>query len=311
MPSIFFEAFAAGTLILFVSLLCAGFFQTAGRIVRLGWKEAKLRNGDYALLAVGFFGLCCLGYGLTEPYNLETTHVAIKSRKLAAGAKPIRIAHVSDIHSSFIERVEPQLPTKIKELKPDIIVFTGDAANDSVGVERFRKCMKELSSIAPTFGVAGNHDIPHRDALFSDKISIKELNGSSETIAVRGTNVWIAGAAAENEKGIADTLKLVPHDAFSMFLYHYPVGLRAAVASKIDLFCAGHTHGGQVRLPGYGAILTNSELGKKYEWGLHKVDGTSVFISRGIGMVALPLRFLAPPEVAVIDVHPESKQSQR
>lgn len=67
----------------------------------------------------------------------------------------------------------------------------------------------------------------------------------------------------------------------------------------------GHTHGGQVRLPFYGALITMSTLGKKYEYGLYNVEGTNMFVSRGIGMTALPIRFLASPEVAVIDVFPE------
>lgn len=96
-----------------------------------------------------------------------------------------------------------------------------------------------------------------------------------------------------------------PGDAYKIFLYHYPDGIRAASAKGLDLFLAGHTHGGQIRLPFYGALVTASTLGKQFEYGHYVVGKTHMNVSSGIEMTGLPVRFLTPPEVAVIDVVPE------
>jgi hypothetical protein len=76
-----------------------------------------------------------------------------------------------------------------------------------------------------------------------------------------------------------------------------------AARHGIDLYLCGHTHGGQVRLPGFGAILTSSQLGKRYEMGLYREGQTSMYVSRGVGLEGLSaprVRFLAPPEITLI-----------
>ncbi len=307
MRSEFIEAFMAGAFITIVSLTFAGFCGAVSRIIRLGWKGAKLKRFEYAVLPVGLLGLLCIVYGFIEPMHLETTHVSIKSKKLAPGTKPIRIVHITDLHCSFAPGVDAQLPTVIDKLRPDLVVFTGDAANDKVGVGKFIDLMKQLATIAPTYCVRGNHDYKEESRSLYDKSDARFLDEGEEARWVRGVYVWIAGIGVGNDSHIEPVLSRAPADAFTIFLYHYPVGLRAAVSHKIDLFCGGHTHGGQIRLPWYGAILTNSELGKEFEYGLYKVADTSIFISRGVGMIGIPVRFLAPPEVAVIDVCPESQ----
>lgn len=214
--------------------------------------------------------------------------------------------HLTDLHCSALAGVDAQLPTVIGNLHPDLIVFTGDAANDSLGVGKFKELMRELTKISPTFCVRGNHDYKSESKSLFDKIDVHYLECNEEALLVRGTQVWIAGIGTGHDSYIEPVLSRAPANAFTIFLYHYPVGLRAAVKHKIDLFCGGHTHGGQIRLPFYGAILTNSELGKAFEYGQYKVEDTSVFISRGVGMIGIPVRFLAPPEVAVIDISPAS-----
>ncbi len=309
MHSVFTEAFVLGMFLTIVSLILAGFFNCVGRIVRLGWEESKFVAKDYIALVLGFVGFACFGYGLAEPYQLVTTIVSITSKKIAPGSKPIRIVHLTDLHCSFLTGpLMEKLPKTIAALKPDIIVFTGDAFNDVSGRASFADLLKELPKIAPTFCVRGNHDYSDDGSYVYDKTDVHYLDSSADWVVVRGTKIWIAGVGTAHEEQIEALLSRAPNfSAFTMFLYHYPIGLRNAVAHNFDLFCGGHTHGGQVRLPWYGALLTNSELGKKYEYGLFKEKETSIFISRGIGTIGIPVRFLAPPEVAVIDVYPESK----
>jgi predicted MPP superfamily phosphohydrolase len=94
-----------------------------------------------------------------------------------------------------------------------------------------------------------------------------------------------------------------------MFLYHFPSEIVAVSHYPVDLMLSGHTHGGQVCLPFYGAVITHSKTSKRYERGLYKLDQTWLYVNRGIGMDggATPrIRFLARPEVTVIDIKPDS-----
>jgi predicted MPP superfamily phosphohydrolase len=100
--------------------------------------------------------------------------------------------------------------------------------------------------------------------------------------------------------------KVQPGD-FTLLLYHKPDIAYAARDLHINLYLSGHTHGGQVRLPFYGAIFPNSRYGKTFEMGLYHLGETTMYVSRGLGMVGgigPRVRFLSPPEVVVVDLVP-------
>ncbi|MBN2411649.1 metallophosphoesterase [candidate division KSB1 bacterium] len=92
---------------------------------------------------------------------------------------------------------------------------------------------------------------------------------------------------------------------FTVLLSHTPDYVLTAQKYKIDLVLSGHTHGGQVCLPVIGPLVSNIKLGRKYMQGLHKFNNTSLYVTRGIGTVLLPLRFFCPPEITVINLLPE------
>src|ERR1043165_896247 len=123
-----------------------------------------------------------------------------------------------------------------------------------------------------------------------------------------GASLWVAGAAFGSTDKIHDALKVVPPGAFTILLYHTPDEiLDVAATGRVDLYCAGHTHGGQVALPVYGALVTLWKFGKRYESGLHRERDTWLYVNRGIGMEGGPaprVRFLARPEVTVIELAP-------
>jgi predicted MPP superfamily phosphohydrolase len=95
-------------------------------------------------------------------------------------------------------------------------------------------------------------------------------------------------------------IKLAPVDSTRVLLYHSPELMPVSQQYPVDLYLCGHTHGGQVRLPIYGAILTSSALGKQYEMGSYVENGTTLYISRGIGLEGLSaprMRLLCSPEI--------------
>lgn len=268
-------------------------------------KTYKAKPLDMLAIALGLLGLACIIYGVFEPLRLETTFRNIKSAKVQG--QPIRIVHLTDMHCDGTIRTETSLPAVVAELRPDLILFTGDAADTAEGLRDFQTCMSKISKIAPTFGVLGNHDTRkgYKVDVFNGT-GVTNLDCESRTLDVKGNQVWVCGSAVDSKGFVADTLTRKPEQALSIFMHHYPDAIGLASANQIDLFLAGHTHGGQIRLPWYGALVTASPSGKLFEYGLYTVGKTTMNVSRGIGMTGIPVRFLAPPEVAVIDVEAET-----
>jgi predicted MPP superfamily phosphohydrolase len=265
-----------------------------------------------AVLALAGLGLLCFAYGyFIEPYWPAVTRARIESAKLPQGARPVRLVHISDLHSDPRPRLEERLPGIVAALRPDLIVFTGDALNSPAALPVFKNCMTQLARIAPTFAVRGNWDVwSWRDQDLYGGTGVRPLRGEAVSLDVGGAKLWLAGLSVGSEDQLDSTLAAAPADAFSIFLHHYPDEIEAVAArGRVDLYCAGHTHGGQVALPLYGALITLSRFGKKYEAGLYRVNQTTLYVNRGIGMEGGPaprVRFWARPEVTVIDIVPAS-----
>jgi predicted MPP superfamily phosphohydrolase len=265
------------------------------------------------ILALAAIGTMCIAYGfLIEPNGLQVTHVRIDSAKLPQGSRPIMIVHISDLHSEPRARLEDRLPDIIAAEKPDLIVFTGDSLNEPEGLPVFKECMKKIAAIAPTFVVRGNWDAWYWSNLdLFGGTGAHELNGEAFKVDLRGTPVWIAGVPVEGESRIGAVLDSIPPREFSVFLHHYPDEIIEVSEQKVDLYCAGHIHGGQIALPFYGALVTLSKYGKRFESGLHRVGETHLYVNRGIGMEGgkMPrVRFCARPEVTVIEIQPADRR---
>jgi predicted MPP superfamily phosphohydrolase len=263
-----------------------------------------------AVLALAVAGIGCAAYArLIEPTWLEVTHVRIESDKLPRGGRPIRLVHISDVHSDPVTRLEERLPAAIAAQRPDLIVFTGDAINSPEGLAVFRGLMTRLAAIAPTYAVRGNWDTRQwgRIDLFGGTGAVELENRAVRVPLDGGRMLWLVGLDADSGDQIDSALGQVPAGALSVLLHHYPGELDRVAARGPDLFCAGHTHGGQVALPFYGAVITMSRTGKRYEAGLYREGRTWLYVNRGIGMeggAAPRMRFFARPEVTVIELRP-------
>lgn len=302
--------------LLFIGMLAAVYLTAAAMLVEfvLHWRKGLLPRATIrqklvrgAIFGTAFAGLLCMLYGYAvEPYWLEITHVSVQSTKLAPESGPVRIVQISDLHCDPEPRLEISIPQSVKNQKPDLIVFTGDAINTPAGLPLFRDCLKRLAVIAPTYVVKGNWDSLYwKDLNLFGGTGAIELNGDCKELEVRGTRLWIGGAPIGGAEVKLRALSSVPRQAFSIFLYHYPSGVIEAAEKQVDLVLAGHTHGGQVALPGYGAIITLSRLGKKFEAGLYRLKQSWLYVNRGIGMEggqAPRVRFCARPEITVFEL---------
>jgi len=302
---------------LFVCAVAAVYLLAACAVARMflrcvGWVEKPARatlRAERAVLALAGVGLACFAYGyFVEPFWPQVTRVRIESAKLAGASRPLRVVHISDLHCDPRPRLEERLPDIVAAERPDLIVFTGDSVNSPQGLPVLRKLLPRLAQIAQTFDVRGNWDIGYGGGELFGGTGVRELNGEAVRVEAAGTSLWVAGAPFGSTDKIRDALKVVPPGAFTILLYHTPDEiLDVAATGRVDLYCAGHTHGGQVALPFYGALVTLSKFGKRYESGLHRERDTWLYVNRGIGMEGGPaprVRFLARPEVTVIELAP-------
>lgn len=303
-------------LLLFFSLVLAVYVFAFGALIRLlldYFKFVEISKTPFSIwfrriifsLAVVGFG--CFGYGhFIEPYWVEVRKVEIKSAKIPKNVDRIRLVHISDIHSDPQPRLEERLPKIIAEQNPDAIFFSGDSTNSEAGVPVFKKCLTELAKIAPTFAVKGNWDLTTQ-ALF-EETGATQLKGNLENPVIKGVKLNITGLTVFSAIPIKDVFSNAPKENFTIFLYHYPDEIKEVAEQKADLYLAGHTHGGQVALPFYGAMVTLSKYGKRFEAGTYRIDETWLNVNRGIGMEggnAPRVRFFSRPEVTVIDILPE------
>jgi uncharacterized protein len=260
------------------------------------------------ILLIAAIGIVCMIYGrFVEPRWLEVTHMTIPTSKMPTVGRPIRAVLISDIHSQDAPLLEPRLPEIIAAQRPDLIFYTGDSANTAEGVTIFRRLMQSLTAIAPVYAVQGNWDVARWDShrLF-DGTGVQELvMGHPFRIDIQGTSVWLAGAPYLQLDSVEQLITGIPPNQLTIVLYHSPDLVESIVPGTVDLYVAGHTHGGQVALPLYGALITFSKFDKKYEAGLYHVGETWMYVNRGIGMeggYTPNVRFCARPEVTVLDI---------
>jgi predicted MPP superfamily phosphohydrolase len=261
-----------------------------------------------AIHLLALTGVICLLYGhFIEPTWLEVRRVEIITPKLHHTA--IKLVQISDTHCTLWQINEKKAVKIINGLKPDVIVFTGDSANNPTGLKRFKKMMGQLDASLGKIAIRGNVDTDRWAGTdIFNGTGFVELDGNSVEIKKDGDSLWLTGVTCEKEDTIGDVLRQIPDNSFSVFLHHFPDLTELLAGQNIDLYLAGHTHGGQIAMPYYGAVITLSKFGKKYESGEYKVGRFILYVNRGLGLAAgfnPKMRFFARPEITVFEIRPE------
>ncbi|HZU85904.1 MAG TPA: metallophosphoesterase, partial [Anaerolineaceae bacterium] len=251
-----------------------------------------------------------------EPQILTVSHVRLETSALPAGTS-LKVVQLSDLHIERTTNRERKIPALVESLQPDIIVLTGDYLNlsyldDPGAIADARSLLAQMHAPWGVFAVNGSVDSPERMQQLFDGLDIRVL--SNEAIAIPVANSEITLIGLEDDEGwyfnqtIAALEKIMTgqsKDQFQLLLYHNPDLMENAALDGVDLYLTGHTHGGQVRLPFYGAAVTFSAFGKKYEMGRYDINGMTLYVSRGVGLegsFAPRVRFLCPPEVVLIEI---------
>jgi len=250
-----------------------------------------------------------------EPFRLRVTTQTFFSSKLDPSGPPIRLLHLGDLHVERLTRREAAVQQHVEALAPDIILFSGDFVNlsyrdDPLATQHIREIVSQWHAPYGIYCVSGTPLVESAEHVarfvsgtdlrwLRDEVVPVEIGGQRLTLAGLDGALWREDALPRLE---AVAGRLPDDGTCRILLYHTPHVTPEAAQAGFDLFLCGHTHGGQLRLPLYGALLTASELGKRYEMGRYQVGAMTLYITRGLGMEggsAPRARFLCPPEMTL------------
>jgi uncharacterized protein len=238
-------------------------------------------------------------------HALEVTRTALPVANLPLALDGVRIGLLTDVHRSrwvSHEDVARAVGALMDE-RPDIIVLGGDYVTwgDRSYVRPSAEALDPLSAPFGVYGILGNHDDDHDMPAALVARGVQMLKDARTTVTIKGQAVELVGIRywTRRESDIASLCRGAK--GFPVLLAHDPRRLTEAAALKIPLVLSGHTHGGQVVLPGLGAIAA-----QKFPViaGIGRRDRTTMFVSRGVGTVYVPVRVNCPPEVAVLTLQP-------
>ncbi|MDO3377378.1 metallophosphoesterase [Geoalkalibacter halelectricus] len=258
-------------------------------------------------LASGSFcaGALVVGKGLWhEPRTAKLEHLHLASAKIAA-SRQMRVVQLSDLHIRHFSSFHLSVARLIERLSPDLILLTGDYVDRERNLSAVGEFLSHLSAPHGIYAVQGNWEYWARiegESLRQAfaRWGVTLLINERFDLRIRNTPVSILGL---DYPSAADALKKLQRQAdparLNLLLSHVPAFNHELLDGRLDLLLAGHTHGGQVRLPGVTPFYL-PRFSEPFVSGLYQVGpGTPLYVNRGLGTSLLPVRFLCPPEVTL------------
>ncbi len=256
--------------------------------------------------------------------GIVITKYEYANKKLPEKFNGFKVLHISDLHNkNYGER----LINKIKKINPDIIVITGDLIDRrKTMINTAADFIDGIVKIAPTYYVSGNHEqlSKHFDELKTvlHKSNVIIMDNSYATLYKDGFSIGLIGIAdpainfgkktylkENNFSYVRDNITKLIKDIntdFNVLLSHRPELFSVYNELKIDLVFSGHAHGGQIRIPFVGGVLSpNQGFFPKYSEGMHSEGATSIVVSRGLGNSVFPFRIFNRPELVLVTLKSE------
>ena len=246
--------------------------------------------------------------GKRNALDIRINHNHVSVDNLPAGFEGYRLLHLTDLHIDVNPYMPDALIDRISSVEYDICVLTGDFRAKTTGsydatLAGMERVCAHISK--PMYGILGNHDticmVPGLEAM-----GIRMLLNESVAVERSGSKIYLAGVddphyyLADNmEKAIND----IPLDAVTILLSHSPELYQHAAHAGFDLMLCGHTHGGQICLPGGVPLFTNVRCPRQYSrksWRYHNLTGYTSF---GSGVSIVDVRLNCPPEITIHHLH--------
>lgn len=249
-----------------------------------------------------------------ETRMLKITRQTISHPLVPSGFDGCKIVQFSDTHLGFhydLKQFE-KLMNKINSLSPDIILFTGDLMDEPnryVEKDNISPLLQMLNAPLGKFCIYGNHDHGGYGSEIYQSIMTQSgftvlQNASIPIKLIDGSQIFIMGIddAMLGKPNFEATLAGVPEDRFKLLLSHAPDLADQAITYGIEWQISGHSHGGQIKIPFVGALVT-PPFAEKYTEGIYPLQNQNqslkLYVNRGIGTTRLPFRFLSQPELTV------------
>lgn len=254
--------------------------------------------------------------------TVEVSRFTVESSRIPAEFDGYSIAQISDVHNARFGRDNEGVVSILENEKPDLIVVTGDLI-DSDRMDVSLELMEKISHIAPCYYVNGNHEarIGKTYEVLEKKLKnmgVHVLCNQNQEIKRGLGKIWITGLQdpdfEDNEELPSERIidrnlkKLKPnHYDYQIVLSHRPEVFQVYVKNKCDLVFTGHTHGGQIRIPGIGAVaVPDQKIFPVYDQGMFRQNQTYMIVSRGLGTSVIPVRLNCRPEIVIANLKTEA-----
>jgi predicted MPP superfamily phosphohydrolase len=269
-----------------------------------GFSRRDLLKGLAAAGIGATTGTLAHGY-LYERYHLQLTRETLHVFGLPPALAGLRVGFLTDFHRS--ETVSHEIVARAVQMvmaeAPEMIVLGGDYVTwgDRRFVHPVADALAPLTAPEGVFAILGNHDDDRDMPAALTAKGFVVLRDARTRLMVRGETLDLAGIRywTRRASDIAHVLRGASSNVF--LLAHTPMRLTEAAALAVPLVLSGHTHGGQIVLPGVGAIAAREF---PVIAGVGHRESTAIFVSRGVGTVYVPVRLNCPPEVAILTLQP-------
>lgn len=282
------------------------------------------------LIVIGILSFICVVEWIREITTFRVTHYDVKSAKLDGLSRECRIVFLSDLHNNCYGKENEKLLESVSEQEPDLILIGGDMLIGKMDVssdvaERF---VSRLTKIAPVYYANGNHEqrmkiapekFGNRYQAYKEKIAnsgVVFLENAHTDRMVEACSIRITGLEIPQEgyrkfrktevtlRQIEDCVGQADSETYQILLAHNPIYAETYLKWGADLVLSGHLHGGVVRVPFLGGIVTPQfRLFPEYSGEMSRVGEQTVIVSKGLGTHTIKVRFLNPAEMIVLHLH--------
>lgn len=263
------------------------------------------------LIGLAVLAAVCLAWSLVEARLVFVDESVVTSPDLPSELDGTRIAFACDIHAGSLlgKRHMQSTLDKIAALDTDLIVIGGDfGGGGRQGYEWFYPAAARLDAPLGVYAVLGNHEGGGGRAGVRRELEaagIELLENDNVRLARGGLGMRLAGVddALTGSPDAVAAADDISRNEFAVLVSHSPDALPEGLADAegaFDLALSGHTHGGQITFFGLWAPVLASEYGQRFSGGWETVEGTPVLVSRGSGVIILPMRFFAPAQIHLI-----------
>lgn len=266
-------------------------------------KENKSHIFIYILLIIGLIIIYSRYIATT---GIQIKEYSVINNKIPKSFKGFKVVHFSDLKygSTTDQKYLKKLVNKINELNPDIIIFTGDliTSNYKLTDNDKKSIIENLNKLDPKidiYSIRGDNDINETYNSIITQTKIIEINNLNKLIYYKGdTPIMLIGLddSINGNQSLDMAFNYEENNYYKILITHEPDTYEKIKDKKIDLFLAGHSLNGQVRLPFIGSVYTPTGA-KKYYDSKYKIDNTEIYISNGLGTSKIPYRLNNRPSI--------------